>query len=85
MVKDVVGVCLGPSTAPEELSYKFLITNWKRINTVREELQVRRKTKHELQDVIDYATKTLNEVKLKDDYEEALRLTLIVLGSPPQN
>ena len=24
MVKDVVGVCLGPSTAPEELSYKFL-------------------------------------------------------------
>ena len=86
MVKDVVGVCLGPSTAPEELSYKFLITNWKSINTnVREEFQISRKTKHELQDVIDYATKTLNEVKLKDDYEEALRLTLIVLGSPPQN
>ena len=35
--------------------------------------------------MIDYATKTLNEVKLKDDYEEVLRLTLIVLGSPPQN
>ena len=73
MVNDVVSVYLGSSTAPEELTYKFLINNWKRINiNNREKLQITRKTRYELQDVIDYATKTLNEVKLKDDYQEVL-------------
>ena len=27
-----------------------------------------------------YGTKMLNEVKLKDDYQEVLRLTLVILG-----
>ena len=86
MVNDVVSVCLGPSSAPEELSYKFLINNWKRINTNnREKLQISRKTRHELQDVIEYATKTLNNVKIKDDYQEILRLTLVLLGALPEN
>ena len=86
MVNDVVSVCLGSSTAPEELTYKFLINNWKRINiNNREKLQITRKTRYELQDVIDYATKTLNEVKLKDDYQEVLRLTLVLLDALPEN
>ena len=86
MVNDVVSVYLGSSTAPEELTYKFLINNWKRINiNNREKLQITRKTRYELQDVIDYATKTLNEVKLKDDYQEVLRLTLVLLDALPEN
>ena len=77
---------MGPSSAPEELSYKFLINNWKRINTNnREKLQISRKTRHELQDVIEYATKTLNNVKIKDDYQEILRLTLVLLGALLEN
>ena len=77
---------MGPSSAPEELSYKFLINNWKRINTNnREKLQISRQTRHELQDVIEYATKTLNNVKIKDDYQEILRLTLVLLGALPEN
>ena len=86
MVNDIVSVCLGPSTSPEELSYKFLINNWKIIDTNnREKLQISRKTRYELQDVIEYATKMLNEVKLKDDYQEVLRLTLVLLGALPEN
>ena len=45
LVNDVVTVCLGPSTSPEEQTYKCLIDNWNKLNTEdREELKVNRKT-----------------------------------------
>ena len=85
MANDVVNVCLGPSTSPEELSYKFLIDNWKKINTMdREELQINRKTSNLLQDSIEFATK-MQKVDLKDDYQEVISLTLILLGALPDN
>ena len=47
LVNDTVNVCLGESTSPEVESYKFLISNWKRIDTTeREKLQVDRKAQN---------------------------------------
>ena len=49
LVNDVVTVCLGPSTSPEEQTYKCLIDNWNKLNTEdREELKVNRKTNYTL-------------------------------------
>ena len=85
MANDVVNVCLGSSTSPEELSYKFLIDNWKKLNTTdREELKVNRRTKYFLQDVIEFATQ-MQKVKLKDDYQEVISLTLIIFGALPDS
>ena len=33
LVNDVVTVCLGPSTSPEEQTYKCLIDNWNKLKT----------------------------------------------------
>ena len=87
LVNDTVNVCLGESTSPEVESYKFLISNWKRIDTTeREKLQVDRKTQNCLKDVTEFATHMLNvQVKLKDDYQEVLYLTLILTGALPEN
>ena len=63
-----------------------MIDNWHRINTMdREELQINRKKRNELQGVIGYATKMINDVKLKDEYQEVIRLTLTLLGNLPEN
>ena len=78
LVNDVVNVCFGSSTLPEELTYKFLIDNWKKLNmTDREVLKVNRKTNYILQDVAKFAIQMQKE-KLKDDYQEVISLTLIL-------
>ena len=85
MANDVVTVCLGSSTSPEELSYKFLIDNWNKLNTTdRQELLVNRRTKYFLLDVIQFATK-MQKLKFKDDYKEVISLTLILLGAHPDS
>ena len=87
LVNDTVNVCLGESTSPEVESYNFFISNWTRIDTTeREKLQVDRKTQNCLKDVTEFATHMLNvQVKLKDDYQEVLYLTLILTGALPEN
>ena len=85
LANDVVTVCVGSSTSPEELTYKFLIDNWKRLNTAnRDKLKVNRRTMHVLQDVIQFATE-MKEMKFKDDYQELISLTLILLGAYPDS
>ena len=85
LANDVVTVCVGSSTSPEELTYKFLMDNWKKLNTTdREELKVNRKTKYLLQDVIQFAT-NMKKLKFKDDYQEMISLTLILLGAYPDS
>ena len=85
LVNDVVTVCLGSSTSPEELTYKFLIDNWNKLNTADlEELKVNRRTKYILQDVIKFATE-MKKLKFKDDYLEIISLTLILLGAYPDS
>ncbi len=37
LVNDTVNVCFGESTSPEVESYKFLISNWTRIDTTERE------------------------------------------------
>ena len=69
LANDVVTVCVGPSTSPEEVTYKFLIENWKKLNTTDTgELQINRRTKHVLQDVIQFATEMM-KLKFEDDYQ----------------
>ena len=85
LVNDVVNVCFGSSTLPEELTYKFLIDNWKKLNmTDREVLKVNRKTNYILQDVAKFAIQMQKE-KIKDDYQEVISLTLIILGAHPES
>ena len=85
LVNDVVTVCLGPSTSPEEQTYKCLIDNWNKLNTEdREELKVNRRTNYILQDVIKFATE-MKKLKFKDDYQELISLTLILLGAYPDS
>ena len=85
LVNDVVTVCLGPSTSPEEQTYKCLIDNWNKLNTEdREELKVNRKTNYILQDVVKFATE-MKKLKFKDDYQELINLTLILLGAYPDS
>ena len=69
----------------KELTNKFLIDNWKKLNTTDTgELQINRRTKHALQDVIQSATEMM-KLKFKDDYQEMISLTLILLGAYPDS
>ena len=85
MANDVINVYLGTSTAPEELTYKFLIDNWNELNLCDwEVIQIDKRTKPLLKDIIAFATK-LQELDFRDDYQEVVNLTLILLGAFPKN
>ena len=85
MANDVVNVYLGSSTSPEELTYKFLIDNWNELNLCDiEEIHIDRRTQALLEDVEAFAIK-MQELDFRDDYQEAVNLTLILLGSFPEN
>lgn len=83
MVNDVIDVYLGPSTAPEELSYKFLIDNWNKLKLCDwEVIQIDRRT--QVDDIIAFTTK-MHKLDFRDDYQEIVNLTLILLGAFPDN
>ena len=83
MANDVIDVYLGPSTAPEELSYKFLIDNWNKLNLCdREVIQIDSRT--QVEDIITFTTK-IHKIDFRDDYQEIVNLTLILLGAFPDN
>ena len=85
MANDVVNVYLGSSTSPEELTYKFLIDNWNELNLCDiEEIHIDRRTQALLEDVEAFAIK-MQELDFRDDYQEVVNLTLILLGSFPEN
>ena len=83
MDNDVINVYLGPSTAPEELSYKFLIDNWNKLNLCdREVIHIDKRT--QVEDIISFTTK-MHKIDFRDDYQEIVNLTLILLGAFPDN
>ena len=83
MVNDVIDVYLGPSTAPEELSYKFLIDNWNKLKLCDwEVIQIDRRT--QVDDIIAFTTE-MHKLDFRDDYQEIVNLTLILLGAFPDN
>ena len=83
MANDVINVYLGSSTAPEELSYKFLIDNWNKLNLCdREVIQIDSRT--QVEDIITFTTK-MHNMDFRDDYQEIVNLTLILLGAFPDN
>ena len=83
MANDVINVYLGSSTAPEELSYKFLIDNWNKLNLCdREVIQIEKRT--QVEDIINFTTK-MHKIDFRDDYQEIVNLTLILLGAFPDN
>ena len=85
MANDVINVYLGQSTSPEELTYKFLIDNWNELDLGdREEIDIDRRTHALLEDVKAFALK-MQELDFRDDYQEVVNLTLILLGSFPEN
>ena len=85
MANDVINVYLGQSTSPEELTYKFFIDNWNELDLGdREEIDIDRRTHALLEDVKAFALK-MQELDFRDDYQEVVNLTLILLGSFPEN
>ena len=85
MANDVVHVYLGESTSPDELTYRFLIDNWNELDlNDKEEIDIDRRTHALLEDVKAFAIK-MQELDFRDDYQEVVNLTLILLGSFPEN